>query len=316
MHNKVLEICVASALAVLTASSALAADKFGEIKIASPGPNITTLPMQVAVEKGWDKQEGFTATIGRATGSIAIKALIAGDFDFALSVGGGLTAAVSGAPVKVIYVHAPKALHSLYAREGIVTMKDLEGKKVGIDIVGSTQDDAFRRAMIASGADPSKSTVIALGYQNIPASLIAGAIDAGVFAAPIEYQLDKSSKKFAYLGFLGDFVPGITGGVVTTERMTRQKPELLRAVMRAHSRAHKFIIEDRAGTLPIMAKFLNLSEAEAARAYDTVILPHFNRTGMLPSDLQQKVIAAQATALKVSKPPAPAKIFDFSFLGK
>ena len=70
---------------------------------------------------------------------VAIKAMLAGDFDFTLAAGSAMTAAVSGAPVRVIYVHVAKSLYFLYAREGISDLKGLEGKRVGIDAIGGTQ---------------------------------------------------------------------------------------------------------------------------------------------------------------------------------
>ena len=88
-------------------------------RFATPGLTITTLPMQIASEKGMDKEEGFTAAFTNTTGSVAIKAMLAGDFDLTLSVGGSLTAAVSGAPTKVIYVHVAEPLYFLYARESV-----------------------------------------------------------------------------------------------------------------------------------------------------------------------------------------------------
>src|SRR5204863_3191481 len=69
------------ALAVLLALSptAIAAEQFGDLRFATPGPTITTLPMQIVHEKGMDKEQGFTAAITIATGSVGIKAMLAGD---------------------------------------------------------------------------------------------------------------------------------------------------------------------------------------------------------------------------------------------
>jgi ABC-type nitrate/sulfonate/bicarbonate transport system substrate-binding protein len=124
-----------------------AVEQFGNIRFVTPGPTITTLPMEVARARGFDKEEGFTAVFSAATGSVAIKAMLAGDFDFTLAAGSAMTAAVSGAPVRVIYVHVAKSLYFLYAREGISDLKGLEGKRVGIDAIGGTQDLAVRQNM-------------------------------------------------------------------------------------------------------------------------------------------------------------------------
>ncbi len=303
------------ALALLLWSASFSgAQQSGNLRFATPGPTITTLPMQIVSEKGMDKEEGVSAAITVSTGSVGIKAMLAGDFDLTLSAGAALTASVSGAPIKVIYVHVAKPLYFLYAREGLAGMKGLEGQRIGIDAIGGTGDIALRRAMLANGADPRKSTFLAMGFQNTPMSLLAGAIDAAVLTPPTEFRLKHSGKKFVNLGFLGDHAVGLTGGIATTDKMIRERPDALRALLRAHVKAHRFILENRAGTIPIVAKFLNLTEEDAASSYDSTILPYYNKTGDIPVSLQQEFIDEQGQMLKRTKTMPPAASFDFSFI--
>jgi NitT/TauT family transport system substrate-binding protein len=298
----------------LCATAPAAETKFGDIRFVTAGPAMTMLPMQVVIEKGFDKEAGFTAVLTRSTGAIGIKALVAGDFDFSMSAGSALAAAVSGAPVKVVYVHVAKPLFFLYSRTGIDGMKGLEGARVGIDAVGGSQDVAVRLAMQAAGADPSKVIFMAMGFQNIPGALIATAIDAGVISPPLEFQLAKSDKKFTDMGFLGDLVPSLSGGLATNEKMIRERPDALRAVLRAHGKAHRFILENRDQVIPIIAKFMNLTPDEAAHSYDNLVV-HLTKTGVVPVAKQREIVAEQATALKIANPPPLDAIFDFSFIG-
>jgi len=291
-----------------------AVEQFGNIRFVTPGPTITTLPMEVARARGFDKEEGFTAVFSAATGSVAIKAMLAGDFDFTLAAGSALTAAVSGAPVRVIYVHVAKSLYFLYAREGISDLKGLEGKRVGIDAIGGTQDLAVRQNMRLAGADDAKTIFIAMGYQNTPPSMIAGAIDAGVITPPKEFQLINSPGKFVNLGFLGDLAPGLTGGVATTERMIREHPDKVQAVLRAQVKGHRLLLENRAGTIPIMSQFLGLSARDAAQSYDTTVYPYFGRTGAVSLAQQEAFIAEAVKELKLPRAPEPGKIFAFSYI--
>jgi NitT/TauT family transport system substrate-binding protein len=292
-----------------------AAEQLGTLRFATPGPTITTLPMQIASEKGMDKEEGFTAAFTNTTGSVAIKAMLAGDFDVTLSVGGSLTAGVSGAPTKVIYVHVAKPLYFLYGREGVANVKALEGLRVGVDATGGSGEFALRRAMQAGGADPSKATFLAMGFQNTPPSLIAGAVDAAVLTPPTEFQLAKSGKTFVNLGFLGDYAAGLTGGVGTTDKMIRERPNALRAVLRAQAKAHRFVLENRAETIAVMSRFLNMSADDAAKSYDSTVLPHYSKTGDIPVAVQQAVVDEQGRMLKLSKTPQLSTLFDFSFIG-
>ena len=226
-----------------------------------------------------------------------------------------MTAGVSGAPTKVIYVHVAKPLYFLYGREGVANVKALEGLRVGVDATGGSGEFALRRAMQAGGADPSKATFLAMGFQNTPPSLIAGAVDAAVLTPPTEFQLAKSGKTFVNLGFLGDYAAGLTGGVGTTDKMIRERPNALRAVLRAQAKAHRFVLENRAETIAVMSRFLNMSADDAAKSYDSTVLPHYSKTGDIPVAVQQAVVDEQGRMLKLSKTPQLSTLFDFSFIG-
>jgi NitT/TauT family transport system substrate-binding protein len=303
------------AVLLLVPLGADAAEQFGNLRFATPGPTITTLPMQIASEKGMDKEEGFTAIVTTSTGSIGVKAMLSGDFDLTLSAGAALTAAVSGAPIKVVYVHVAKPLYFLYAREGVENIKALEGLRVGIDAVGGTGDIALRRAMQAAGAGAGKATFLAMGFQTIPSSMLAGAIDAGVLTPPTEFRLANSGKTFVNLGFLGDYALGLTGGIATTDKMIKERPQALRAVLRAQAKAHRFIFENRAETIGVMSRFLNLTREDADRSYDSTVRPHYRETGEIPVALQQEFIDEQGRMLKLPRTPQPATLFNFSFIG-
>jgi NitT/TauT family transport system substrate-binding protein len=316
MNRSRVLMALSTVLLMLGASPASAVEQFGELRFATPGPFLTTLPMEVVRTKGFDKEEGFSSVITRSSGPIAIKAMIAGDFDFSLSGGAALTAAVSGLPVKVVYVHVDKSLYFLFAQEGITKLKDLEGKRVGIDAVGGTTDIIVRRAMRDSGANPSKTVFVAVGSQNVPTTLAAGAVEAGVITPPREFQLKNSKIKFVELAFLGDYAPGLNGGVATTDKAIKERPQMVRAVIRAHAKAHRFILENREETVAIMSRFANLSPEDAARSYDTTVRPHYNKTGAVDADIQKTFVEEQMEALKLTKAPALSGIFDFSFIPK
>jgi NitT/TauT family transport system substrate-binding protein len=302
-------------MALTVCTTAVAAEKnFGDVRFVTAGPAATMLPTEVMSQQGFDRDEGFSAVLTRSAGAIGIKALVAGDFDISMSAGSAIAAAVSGAPIKVVYVHVAKPFFFLYARAGIDSIKALEGARLGVDSIGGSQDVATRLAMQGAGADPGKVTFVAIGFQSIPGALIAGALDAGVISPPLEFQLAKSDKKFVNLGFLGDLVPTVTGGLATSEKVIRDRPDVLRAVLRAHAKAHRFILEHRDQVIPIIAKFLNLSPNEAESTYDTLV-PQFTKTGNLPVEKQRELVAEQAKELKLATVPPIDAIFDFSFIG-
>jgi len=302
---------MASALA--PAQIAHAQDR--KVRVSTPGPAITTLPTEVVRVKGFDKEEGLALNVTPSAGAIAVKAMVAGDFDFCLSVGAALIGAVNGAPVKVIYVHVDKWLYFLYAAAGISSLHELEGKRIAVDAAGGTLDVIVRRAMQSSGAGAGSTAFISMGnIGNVPAALIAGAVDAGVITPPQEFQLLHSARKFKNLGFLGDYAPGITGGIAAANKTLQEYPDMVRAFLKAHAKAHKFILDNREETIPIVSRFLNLSAEDAASAYDTTIRPFYTTGGAVSPEQQAVFIAELARGLKTTPVTDPKACFDFSFL--
>src|SRR5262249_3273124 len=70
------------------AGAATAQDKpkLGTVRFVASAPDMTFLPMLLAAELGLDKEAGYTSEITYAASPIGIKAMIAGDFEFSLSV--------------------------------------------------------------------------------------------------------------------------------------------------------------------------------------------------------------------------------------
>jgi ABC-type nitrate/sulfonate/bicarbonate transport system substrate-binding protein len=308
--------CVALGAMVGSTFTTRASANHGDVRFSTPGPALTMLPMEVVRVKGMDKSEGFRAVLTQSPGSIAIKALVAGDFDFSLSAGAALIAAVNSAPIRIIYVHVDKWLYFLYSRENISGFDSLRnGKRIGVDSAGGTLDIIVRRAAKERGIDVGSTVFVAMGnINNVPGALIAGAIDAGVITPPQEFQLTNSSAKFNNLGFLGDYAPGLTGGIATTTRVLQQRPEMVRAVLRAQAKAHRFILNERAEVIPILSSYLNLSLKDAEQSYDTTIKPYYNTTGVITSQQQDEFVRELAVMLKLPKTPEANTLFDFSYI--
>jgi ABC-type nitrate/sulfonate/bicarbonate transport system substrate-binding protein len=96
--------------------------------------------------------------------------------------------------------------------------------------------------------------------------------------------------------------------------MIREHRDKVQAVLRAQVKGHRFLLENRAGTIPIMSQFLGLSARDAAQSYDTTVYPYFGRTGAVPLAQQEALIAEAVKELKLPRAPEPGKIFAFSYI--
>lgn len=298
----------------IAASGPANAQQHGTVRFVASSPDMTFLPMLLAAEYGIDKELGFASTFTYAASPIGIKAMIAGDFEFSLSVSSNLAAAVQGAPVRVVAVHARKSLFSLYGKTEIKSLKDLEGQSVGVSAIGDATHIASVAAMKEKGVDTSKVTFVALGQANVPSALITGTVSAGLLVPPREIMAEKTGK-FHSLGFMGDYwvVPGM--GMATSLELIQKKPELVQAVVNAAKRAQHMMRTDKAKTSAFMAKLLKMSEEDAQIAWDR-LQPHLTEEIFIPADLQQTMMTNQATITKPRTPPAIAQVFDMQFAQK
>jgi ABC-type nitrate/sulfonate/bicarbonate transport system substrate-binding protein len=153
---------------------------------------------------------------------------------------------------------------------------------------------------------------IQVGGPQIPGALIAGAVDAGVIAPPQDIQL-KREGTFTNLGFLGEELPSLTSGLATTETLLAEKPQMVRAAVRAAIKGQRFLQTNRAATIPLMAGYMELSEEEAALAYDNAV-PHFTADGHVSVELQEQMVRDQIEAVKPEREPRAQDLFVLRFI--
>src|SRR4051812_4750278 len=306
------EASASAGAALATTAPAPSRPAFGDVRFVFPVPAMTMLPMQVASALGFDREEGFTATFVQAPGTTGVRALQAGEVEFSESAGASLAAAVQGAPVRIVIVHVAKSLFWLYAKPELTQLGDLRGRSLAVDALGGSQDVAARLRLQRQGVDPGSIYFISMGGAQTPGALIAGAVDAGAIAPPQDIAL-KREGSFTDLGFLGDELPSLSSGLSTTETLIAQKPELVRAAVRAALKAQRYLQTNRAGTIGIMAEFMNLSEAEAGLAYDNAV-QHFTADGRVSVELQERMEQDQIEAVKPERGRRAQALFELRFL--
>jgi NitT/TauT family transport system substrate-binding protein len=150
----------------------------------------------MAAEGGFAKAEGLELKMQPFPNDTAMmKALIAGELDsYEGSPVSALIAGSTGADVKILGCTWPKLTYSLFAHDGVGTIADLKGKKVGISAPGSLPDLVARALLRQAGIAPSEASFVASGNDQerlraVMARTIDAAIATGDFAARPEFKL-------------------------------------------------------------------------------------------------------------------------------
>ncbi|WP_147532814.1 aliphatic sulfonate ABC transporter substrate-binding protein [Bacillus marasmi] len=257
----------------------------GEKKTVKIGyfPNLTHIATIVALEKGYFKESfGENVTIETKTvtnGGLFMEAMATKAIDVG-TVGPGpllnfyvknkeyhiISGAVNGGAV-------------LVARDGagIKELKDFDGKKVAIPVVGSTQDVMLRKALKDAGlkAKTSGGTVdlFAAAPADTATLFVQKSVDGAATQEPWGYVLENQANGKLILDW-DEFAWGkeSTNTVVAARNDFLKKTDLTKSYLEAHKKAVEFIKENPeeaqevviAHLKELTGKELNKDEVKAA----------------------------------------------------
>src|SRR3954471_6451250 len=118
------------------------------IKIGLPSVTITAMPFFVAKEHGFFQQENLAAEMVVMPASLNIKVLLAGDIQYAATIGSAVAAALRGINVRTVMLFVDRPLQDLVGAPSITSIAELKGKVLAISSRGGLQDIIMRRILI------------------------------------------------------------------------------------------------------------------------------------------------------------------------
>src|SRR5258705_6298440 len=120
------------------------------------------LPAQVAVARGFFKDENLEPLLIQMRSQVTVPALISGEVNYTLSFGNIIGSAMQGMPFKILAVLTDKPLHSIIARPEIKTISDLRGKKIGTQRIGGSDHLAAETILQAKRVDVKNVQIVTL----------------------------------------------------------------------------------------------------------------------------------------------------------
>jgi NitT/TauT family transport system substrate-binding protein len=222
--------------------------------------NVQFAPVYVAADKGYFQEEGLEVELDHRFIEVDNVALVgAGELPFAIVSGDQVPLArAQGLPV--VYVMAwwhgyPVAVAAL-EESGIRTAADLKGKDVGIPMLSGASYVGFRALINAAGVKEDEVTLEITGPGNQVEALTTGKVDAAVVYANNEpVQLAERGYKVNVIR-VADYVDLASNGLMTSEKMLAEDPELVRSMIRAFLRGVQDVIGDPDGAYQICRKYV------------------------------------------------------------
>ncbi|MFF5140458.1 ABC transporter substrate-binding protein [Streptomyces sp. NPDC013157] len=157
-------------------------------------PIVDVAPLYLGQKEGFFSKRGLKLSTTLAQGGAAIvPGVTSGQFQFGFSNMTSLMIARSnGVPVQAIANGvastgvAGKDFGGLVVKKGssITSPQQLEGKKVAVNTLKNINETAVRESVRKAGGDPDKVNFVELAFDQMPAALDKGRIDAAMAVEP------------------------------------------------------------------------------------------------------------------------------------
>ncbi|MFL6796567.1 MAG: ABC transporter substrate-binding protein [Xanthobacteraceae bacterium] len=274
----ILRVIGAVSLAIGGASASLAEP----IRIAFPADSVDFTPAYVAQKIGLFKKSNLEVQISTFRGGAAVQeAMNAGAADLISYFGPAVALAVSkGAKEKFVMAVLPGAAGwscIVKADSLITTVKQLEGKKVGISSKASTSDMAALWMAERAGITMQQ---IPLGAGLAP-GLRSGQVDAIVFSA-LTTQREILSGRARQLVDIGkEMPPTLANGYVASQAMIDKRPAELRATISALLDAAAYLRSNREWTLDFLKEFAKSDDAALNEALYKQVVEQISADGQI-----------------------------------
>jgi len=286
------------------------------VRVALPGYTIAVLSFLIAKTNGYYNAEGLDVELIAMRAPTANLAVLGGNVEFSGVPLAGLTTALRGGGVKLLFCQFDKPQHVLYSRPEFASIKALRGKKVAVAGLGAIDDFLLRETLSGNGIDPAREvTILSMGAADTRlTSLVSGAVDAAVLIAPVSfYAKDQGFKELASFQDLGFVLP--SGGIVARDEYLKADPATAEKFVRATLMGFLFMRDNRAGTVKIISRVLRVDDATAAKLYDSS-RPTMTVDGTVSGEVEKKMTGYVLKTAGVKEAPPADKLYDFALVKK
>jgi ABC-type nitrate/sulfonate/bicarbonate transport system substrate-binding protein len=174
----------------------------------------------------------------------------------------------------------------------------------------------LRDLLNTHGIDGNRDVIIlATGVDsNRYAALISGAVDAVLLSTPYNFVAEEAGFRELVSFIKHDWVE-LQGCIVAREALIKSNPALVEHFTAATLKGLIAARENRAGTIPAIARLMKVKPDLAAKIYD-LTLPAMTVDGTLNEPLQKKAMEHLPKRMDFKDAARLDRIYDFSFVDK
>src|SRR5262245_4960440 len=233
------------------------------MRVAIPLFPTVAFPLLVASDKGFFQKEGLTVEPIRINSApTTYQALISGDVHAAVGAPTGLLPSHSqGAEIITVGSWDNVVPYVWVTREKITDIRELRGKKIGVNRAGSKPWLIIHVLLQDAGLDPAKDLTLMQmggGSQERVAALMRGGIDATLADALLEPIM----KKRGFFVLRGKPTPFMNAPIAAKRSYVTNQRGTLKKFVKAFAEATRFMIDNKEGTMRPLTQLLNSTEPE------------------------------------------------------
>ena len=286
-----------------------------KIRVAIPLFPTAAFPVLVANDRGFFQKEGLTVEPIRINSApTTYQALISGDVHVAAGAPTGLLPShLQGADIVVLGSWDNLVPYVWVTREKLSDIRELRGKKVGVNRAGSKPWLIIQVLLQDAGLDPVKDLILLQmggGSQERVSALMRGGIDATLADALLEPIM----KKRGFFVLRGKPTPFMNAPIGVKRSYLASQRSTVKKFVKAFADATRFIVENREGTMRPLIQMLNTDDTEVADfAYQYL---HANAEATLypPDDAVKNLIRMSAYVDRKLGAISANRVVDLSIL--
>lgn len=288
-------------------------------------PNTNHTGLYVAKDKGYFTEQGLDVKIVQPSSDGSVEQLVAtGKVDFGVSQQEQVTTARANdlplLSIAAILQHNTSGFASL-ASKNIHSAKDFEGKTYGG--WGLPSEDAILKALMdKEHADFNKLKMINIGEADQLTSLSRDIDLTWIFYGwtGIEAEQRKMDLNMIWLKDVDPALDYYTPVLVTSEKMAKEKPELVSKFMTAVSAGYDYAIKNPSAAADILIKNAPEANPDLIKASQAWLSPKYQadapRWGEQKTEVWQRYAQWLVDRKLLPKMIDPAKAFSNDFLPK
>jgi len=296
----------------VVSAGAAPAGQLKTLKIATPVVGSAFAYLYAARDLGYFKNHGIDAQIIALAPAASVAALQAGDLAFSAAVGSVARSALKGINVRVVLLAANKPNFIVLGAKGVTSIDQVKGKVVAVDAPGSTSFVMLTEVLKRKGLQPGQYQTVAANSDQARSLLVSNG-QASACILDVSNAVKLEEEGYPVLAGIADLPEAPFSGLGTSPAAIQKNPDLLKAGLQATLEGIDAMRTKKAEVLPIMAKTLSITPAQAGAVFDAM-QPSWTTDGRSSQAATDFELTNDQQALKLKQKPTPDQIYDFSLL--